>query len=113
LYDNRDTRCHTLIWELPQDGCDRSAKKGIQRKVEMVSLPYYAAKRGQVALADGLRQEFAGTKFRSIIVNPPYLDDARPDRRNGAKLPGGKKGSGPRTGISSRPRSSPLHGRAM
>lgn len=48
--------------------------------LQSVSVPFYAAKRGQVALAEGLRQEFAGTNYRSILVNPPYLDDARPDQ---------------------------------
>jgi NAD(P)-dependent dehydrogenase (short-subunit alcohol dehydrogenase family) len=48
--------------------------------LQTVSVPFYAAKRGQVALAEGLRQQFLGTKFRSILVNPPYLDDARPDQ---------------------------------
>jgi NAD(P)-dependent dehydrogenase (short-subunit alcohol dehydrogenase family) len=48
--------------------------------LQTVSVPFYAAKRAQVALAEGLRQEFAGTKFRSILVNPPYLDDVRPDQ---------------------------------
>ncbi len=44
------------------------------------SVPFYASKRGQLALADGLRQQFSGSSFRSILVNPPYLDDALPDR---------------------------------
>lgn len=60
--------------------------------MQMVSLPYYAAKRGQVALADGLRQDFAGTKFRSIIVNPPYLDDARPDQAEWSDVSRRQKG---------------------
>jgi NADP-dependent 3-hydroxy acid dehydrogenase YdfG len=45
------------------------------------SVPFYAAKRGQVALADGFRQSFAGTKIRSILVNPPDLDDVQPDQQ--------------------------------
>ncbi|MGL4235520.1 SDR family oxidoreductase [Tabrizicola sp.] len=62
--------------------------------LQSVSVPFYSAKRGQVALAEGLRQEFSGSKFRSILVNPPYLDDAMPgqqdwidagDRRKGAR----------------------------
>lgn len=48
--------------------------------LQSVSVPFYAAKRGQVALAEGLRQEFAGTRYRSLLVNPPYLEDARPDQ---------------------------------
>lgn len=50
--------------------------------LQSVSVPFYAAKRGQVALADGFRQEFSGTKFRSILLNPPYLDDVRPDQED-------------------------------
>lgn len=46
--------------------------------LQSVSVPFYAAKRGQVALAEGLRQEFMGGKFRSILINPPYLDDTIP-----------------------------------
>ena len=52
--------------------------------LQSVSVPFYAAKRGQIALADGLRQEFINTKFRSILINPPYLDDAMPDESNWA-----------------------------
>lgn len=48
--------------------------------LQTVSIPMYAAKRGQVAIADGLRQSFTGTSIRSITVNPPYLDDARQDQ---------------------------------
>ncbi|MEQ9177570.1 MAG: SDR family oxidoreductase [Nitratireductor sp.] len=50
--------------------------------LQSVSVPFYAAKRGQVALADGFRQAFSGTKFRSILVNPPYLDDAQPGQND-------------------------------
>lgn len=50
--------------------------------IQSVSVPFYAAKRGQTALADGFRQSFAGTRIRSIAVHPPYLDDARPDQDN-------------------------------
>ncbi len=48
--------------------------------LQSVSVPFYAAKRGQAALADGFRQSFAGTKIRSIAVHPPYLDDISPDQ---------------------------------
>jgi len=48
--------------------------------LQSVSVPFYAAKRGQTALADGFRQSFAGTKIRSIAVHPPYLDDISPDQ---------------------------------
>ncbi len=50
--------------------------------LQSVSVPFYAAKRGQVALAEGLRQAFSGSRFRSILINPPYLDDARPDQQD-------------------------------
>lgn len=48
--------------------------------LQSVSVPFYAAKRGQTALADGFRQSFTGTKIRSIAVHPPYLDDISPDQ---------------------------------
>lgn len=48
--------------------------------LQTVSVPFYAAKRGQSALADGFRQTFDGTKIRSIAVHPPYLDDVHPGR---------------------------------
>lgn len=47
--------------------------------LQSAAVPFYAAKRGQVALADGLRQTFVGGKFRSLLVNPPYLEDLNPD----------------------------------
>lgn len=43
-----------------------------------VSVPFYAAKHAQAALADGLRQMLAGTPIRSMVVHPPYLDDMLP-----------------------------------
>jgi len=46
--------------------------------LQTVSIPFYAAKRAQAALADGLRQKLAGTPVRSIVVHPPYLEDASP-----------------------------------
>ncbi|GLU27846.1 SDR family NAD(P)-dependent oxidoreductase [Brucella sp. NBRC 12950] len=46
--------------------------------LQTVSVPFYAAKRAQAALADGLRQKLAGTPVRSIVVHPPYLEDASP-----------------------------------
>ena len=42
------------------------------------SVPFYAAKHAQAALADGLRQALAGTPVRSICIHPPYLDDVSP-----------------------------------
>ncbi|WP_436642443.1 SDR family oxidoreductase [Microbaculum sp. FT89] len=64
--------------------------------LQTVSVPFYAAKRGQVALADGFRQAFAGTKVRSLLVNPPYLDEARPDQpdwQDAARRPKGARGT--------------------
>lgn len=46
--------------------------------LQTVSVPFYAAKRAQAALADGLRQKLTGTPVRSIVVHPPYLEDASP-----------------------------------
>lgn len=42
------------------------------------SVPFYAAKHGQTALADGLRQMFLGTPIRSICIHPPWLEDISP-----------------------------------
>lgn len=46
--------------------------------LQSVSVPFYAAKQAQAALADGFRQMLAGTPVRSIAVHPPYLDDMLP-----------------------------------
>ncbi|WP_165840790.1 SDR family oxidoreductase [Pseudomonas sp. SDI] len=43
-----------------------------------VSVPFYAAKQAQRALAEGLSQQLAGTPVRSLCVHPPYLDDISP-----------------------------------
>lgn len=43
-----------------------------------VSVPFYAAKHGQTALADGLRQMFLGTPIRSICIHPPWIKDMSP-----------------------------------
>ncbi|MDD0977563.1 SDR family oxidoreductase [Pseudomonas fontis] len=43
-----------------------------------VSVPFYAAKQAQRALAEGLSQQLAGTPVRSLCVHPPYLDDVSP-----------------------------------
>lgn len=43
--------------------------------LQSASVPFYAAKRAQAALAEGLSQALAGTPVRSIVVHPPYLDD--------------------------------------
>ena len=42
------------------------------------SVPFQAAKRGQAAIADGLRQELAGTSVRVTALFPPYIEDVSP-----------------------------------
>jgi NADP-dependent 3-hydroxy acid dehydrogenase YdfG len=42
------------------------------------SVPFYVAKHGQTALADGLRQMFLGTPIRSICIHPPWIQDISP-----------------------------------
>jgi len=42
------------------------------------SVPFYVAKHGQSALADGLRQMFLGTPIRSICIHPPWIQDISP-----------------------------------
>lgn len=42
------------------------------------SVPFYAAKHGQTALADGLRQMFLGTPIHSICIHPPWIEDMSP-----------------------------------
>jgi NADP-dependent 3-hydroxy acid dehydrogenase YdfG len=42
------------------------------------SVPFYAAKHGQTAVADGLRQMLLGTPIRSICIHPPWLQDLSP-----------------------------------
>ena len=42
------------------------------------SVPFYAAKHGQAAMADGLRQMFLGTPIRSICIHPPWIQDLSP-----------------------------------
>ncbi len=60
--------------------------------LQTVSVPFYAAKRAQAALADGLRQKLAGTPVRSLIVHPPYLEDATPLEDNWQASSRRKKG---------------------
>jgi NADP-dependent 3-hydroxy acid dehydrogenase YdfG len=43
-----------------------------------VSVPFYVAKHGQSALADGLRQMFLATPIRSICIHPLWLKDISP-----------------------------------
>lgn len=57
-----------------------------------VSLPFYAAKHGQLALADGLRQMLVGTPLRSLCVHPPYLEDISPLDPQWAQVPQRTKG---------------------
>lgn len=56
-----------------------------------VSVPFYAAKRGQTAIAEGLRQMLSGTPVRSIILHPPDLDDIQPGEPAWAEAPGRAK----------------------
>lgn len=60
--------------------------------IQTVSVPFYAAKRAQAALADGLAQTLAGTPVRSQIVHPPYLDDLLPDEDGWISSQGRRKG---------------------
>lgn len=46
--------------------------------LQNVSVPFYVAKHGQSALADGLRQMFLGTPIRSICIHPPWIKDISP-----------------------------------
>lgn len=46
--------------------------------LQNVSVPFYAAKRAQAAIADGLQQMLSETPIRSIAVHPPNLDDIQP-----------------------------------
>lgn len=44
-----------------------------------VSVPFYAAKHAQAAVASGLQQMLRDTPIRSLCVHPPYLDDISPE----------------------------------
>lgn len=57
------------------------------------ALPFYAAKRGQAAIAEGLRQQLRGTPVRSIVVHPPWLDDAMPGAAEWDAAPDRVKGA--------------------
>ncbi|MGX1785654.1 SDR family oxidoreductase [Bosea sp. NPDC055332] len=61
--------------------------------LQSVSVPFYAAKHGQAALADGFRQMLAGTPVRSIAIHPPYLDDMLPSDAEWQASPQRAKGS--------------------
>jgi NADP-dependent 3-hydroxy acid dehydrogenase YdfG len=56
------------------------------------SVPFYAAKHGQTALADGLRQMFLRTPIRSICIHPPWLEDVSPLDANWDNVPARAKG---------------------
>jgi len=43
-----------------------------------MAVPFYIAKHGQAAMADGLRQMLLGTPVRSICIHPPWLKDISP-----------------------------------
>ena len=62
--------------------------------LQSVSVPFYAAKRGQIALAEGLRQEYRGSRFRSLLINPPYLEDAMPGESSWEDSGARAKGAG-------------------
>ena len=57
-----------------------------------VSVPFYAAKHAQAALAEGLHQALAGTPVRSICIHPPDLDDVLPSDPEWEGVLGRKKG---------------------
>jgi NADP-dependent 3-hydroxy acid dehydrogenase YdfG len=57
-----------------------------------VSVPFYVAKHGQAALADGLRQLFLGTPIRSICIHPPWLKDISPLDKEWDEVPSLAKG---------------------
>jgi len=57
-----------------------------------VSVPFYAAKHGQTAVADGLRQMLLGTPIRSICIHPPWLKDISPLDSDWENVPSLKKG---------------------
>ncbi|WP_313524930.1 SDR family oxidoreductase [Shinella sp.] len=46
--------------------------------LQNVAVPFYAAKRAQAAIADGLQQMLSETSIRSIAVHPTNLDDIQP-----------------------------------
>jgi NADP-dependent 3-hydroxy acid dehydrogenase YdfG len=51
------------------------------------SVPFYAAKHGQTALADGLRQMFLGTPIRAICIHPPWIQDISPLDEEWERIP--------------------------
>lgn len=61
--------------------------------LDNVSVPFYAAKRAQAAIADGLQQMLAKTPIRSIAVHPPNLDDIQPGEPEWIAATGRVKGA--------------------
>jgi NADP-dependent 3-hydroxy acid dehydrogenase YdfG len=59
--------------------------------LQNVSVPFYTAKHGQAALADGLRQMFLGTPVRSICIHPPWIKDISPLDAEWEAVPSGAK----------------------
>lgn len=57
-----------------------------------VSVPFYAAKHAQAALATGLQQMLRGTAVRSLCVHPPYLEDISPVDDAWENIPNRSKG---------------------
>ncbi|MGU3574683.1 SDR family oxidoreductase [Brucellaceae bacterium C25G] len=57
-----------------------------------VSVPFYAAKHAQAALASGLQQSLRDTPVRSLCVHPPYLDDISPEDAEWDAVPERQKG---------------------
>jgi short-subunit dehydrogenase len=55
---------------------------------------YYAAKHGQAALADGLRQEMQGSSLRVLAVYPPGIEAVAPSQPQWQQLPARPKNSG-------------------
>ncbi|UDF28012.1 UNVERIFIED_ORG: SDR family oxidoreductase [Roseateles sp. XES5] len=61
--------------------------------LDNVAVPFYAAKRAQAAIADGLQQMLSGTPVRSIAIHPPNLDDIQPGEPEWDAVAGRAKGA--------------------
>jgi NAD(P)-dependent dehydrogenase (short-subunit alcohol dehydrogenase family) len=68
--------------------------------IQTGSLPFYAAKRAQAALAEGFAQMLAGTPVRSLVVHPPYLDDVEPGAEAWETASSASRASAPPIGTS-------------
>ena len=62
-------------------------------RLDNVSVPFYAAKRAQAAIAEGLQQMLSGMPIRSIAVHPPNLDDIQPGEPEWTAAAGRIKGA--------------------